>query len=550
MNDEHLPPTFTEAELAVLEPLGSRRRTELGDYLYREGDTSYEFYVVLSGLVEITVRSDGEDRLIVTHGAGRFLGELNLLTGSRVFLSARVAAPGEVLVLPVEAFRRVIATQPLLSDKILAAFIARRADLLQDAAVATRVIGSRYSPESLRVREFLARIHLPYEWLDADADPQVDELLRQVGVQPSELPVVVSSGTVLRRVSPGVLAEYLGLTVGRLPERFFDLIVVGAGPAGLAAAVYGASEGLRTLALDMVAPGGQAATSSRIENYFGFPIGISGGDLTERGIVQAEKFGAQLSAPCTAVALSEDAGHLVVKLSDGTDLAGRAVIAATGARYRRLEIDRLSEFEGRGVYYAATELEARLCARRPVVVVGGGNSAGQAAVFLADQGSDVAVVIRGDDLATDMSRYLVDRLESHARISVLTRTRIAGLVGDQQLAGVQVDGPTGSSELSSSAVFSFIGADPTSAWLSGKAALDNRDFVLTDRALTDADMGEVWKSMGRAPLPFETSCPGLFAVGDVRSGSTKRVAAAVGEGSAAVRSVHDHLATVGPATGP
>jgi thioredoxin reductase (NADPH) len=542
MSDGQDVQTVNAAELAVLEPLGTRRQVEAGEYLYREGDPAYDFYVVLSGLVEITINADGEDRLLNTHGAARFLGELNLLTGSRVFLSARVAEPGEVLAVPVEALRRVIATQPGLSDKVLATFMARRADLLRGAAVATRVIGSRYSPESLQIREFLSRVRLPYEWLDPDRDPQVDDLLRQFGVQPSELPVVISSGTVLRRPTPGALAEYLGLTVGRLPERNFDVVIVGGGPAGLAAAVYGASEGLRTLGVEMVAPGGQAGTSSRIENYFGFPTGISGGDLTQRGVVQAEKFGAQLSAPCTAAALRQEGGYLTVDLSDGTSVAGRAVIVATGARYRRLEVDRLSEFEGNGVYYAATDLEAREVADSPAVVVGGGNSAGQAAVFLAGLGSPVTLIIRGPDINADMSRYLVDRLETHPRITLLTGTRVVGLVGEKSLTGIRALGPGGETALPCAGLFSFIGAVPGSEWLSGCAAVDDRGFVLTDRSLGADQLDDDWAALGRGPLPFETSRPGLFAVGDVRSGSTKRVAAAVGEGSAAVRSVHEHLA--------
>jgi thioredoxin reductase (NADPH) len=547
--DQSAFPSLDDQDLAILEPLGTRRRVDAGEYLYREGDAAYDFYVVLSGVVEVFIHADGAEQPIATHSAGRFLGELNMLTRQRVFVSARVAQPGEVLAIPADVLRRVIATVPHLSDKILTAFMARRSALMTGAAAATRVLGSRFSPESLQIREFLSRSGVPHEWLDPDADPQVETILREFDIRPSELPVVIVSGAVLRRPSPGMISDYLGLTLGTLPGRCFDLVIVGAGPAGLASAVYGASEGLRTLAVDMIAPGGQAGTSSRIENYFGFPLGISGGDLTQHGLVQAEKFGAQLSAPCATVALREKAGHLVVELSDGTTVAGRAVIAATGARYRRLDVDRLADFEGRGVYYAATELEAKQCAGSPVVVAGGGNSAGQAAVFLADQGSPVKVVIRGPEINAGMSRYLVDRLDSHPRIEVLTGTRIVGLDGDRSLSSVTLAGPGGRSEQSCVSLFSFIGADPASGWLSGCAALDDRGFILTDRSLTDDQLDERWRALGRRPLPFETSRPGLFAVGDVRSGSMKRVASAVGEGSAAVRSVHDHLAFL-PAARP
>jgi thioredoxin reductase (NADPH) len=292
----------------------------------------------------------------------------------------------------------------------------------------------------------------------------------------------------------------------------------------------------------MVAPGGQAGTSSRIENYLGFPMGISGAELTQRAVVQAEKFGAHLSAPCAGVSLREEAGHLVVRLSDGTDVAGRAVIVATGARYRRLEAERLEQFEGNGVYYAATDMEARMCGTEPVIVAGGGNSAGQAALFLAGFGCPVTIVIRGGDLGRSMSRYLVDRIEAHPAIRVRTDTTITALDGDRALRSVRLQDKEGEGAAVCAGLFSFIGADPGSGWLSGCAALDDRGFVLTDRALSTDDLDERWTALGRGPLPFETSQPGLFATGDVRSGSMKRVAGAVGEGSSAVRSVHEHLA--------
>ena len=545
MDDDPIAfPLLDDAELGALEALGTRRSVAVGEYLYREGDVSYDFYVILSGATEIFVRSDGEERLITRHGPRRFLGELTLLNGLRVFVSARVVEAGEVLVVPAAALRQVIATQPGLGDKILAAFLARRSVLLTGAATAIRVIGSRFSPELRQLREFLSRSRIPHEWLDPDRDAGVERLLHEFGVTPGELPVVIASGVVLRRPTAGALAQYLGLTVDSLPDRCFDLVVVGGGPAGLAAAVYGASEGLRTLGLEMIAVGGQAGTSSRIENYLGFPTGISGGDLTQRAVVQAEKFGAHLTSPCAATALREEAGHLVVRLNDGTDVAGRAVIVASGARYRRLDVARLEDFEGNGVYYAATELEARMCAASPVVVVGGGNSAGQAAMFLAEAGSSVTVVIRRPDLNANMSRYLVDRLEVHPRINVRTGAQITGLDGDRTLSSVRVASPEGDVVLPCVAVFSFIGAEPASDWLSGCAALDDRGFVLTDRSLGEEHLDGRWEALDRRPLPFETSHPGLFAVGDVRAGSTKRVAAAVGEGSASVRSVHEFLAFV------
>ena len=543
MADDEAIPNLDAPDIALFEAAGTRRSVVAGDYLYREGDSAYDFYVLVSAAVEIVLRTDSGEQLIAQHGPGRFLGELNMLTGQRVFASARVVEAGDVIAVPRAELRRVMTTNPRLGDSILAAFLARRARLISGAGSSSiRVIGSRFSPETMRLREFLSRSGIPHEFLDPERDAAVEAVLTARGLMPADLPVVIVTGAVLRRPTPGGLADYLGVSVGNLPERCFDLIVVGGGPAGLAASVYGASEGLQTLVVEMIAVGGQAGTSSRIENYLGFPLGISGGDLTQRAHVQAQKFGASLVSPVTIASLQERAGHLVVGLMDGTEVAGRAVIAATGARYRRLEASRLEEFEDNGVYYAATETEARACGIAPVVVAGGGNSAGQAALFLAGGGCPVTIVIRGTDLAKSMSRYLSDRIDADPRIHVRANARIVALDGDQTLRSITIATPGETTTVESAGLFSFIGAEPSSEWLSGCAVLDKRGFVLTDRSIGDEDLDRRWDTLGRRPLPFETSLPGLFAVGDVRSGSTKRVATAVGEGSAAVGSVHEWLA--------
>jgi thioredoxin reductase (NADPH) len=425
----------------------------------------------------------------------------------------------------------------------MTAFIARRAILMDASASVIRLIGSRFSADALTLREFLVRNQLPHQWLDVDSEPEVDRLAFEFGIGPADYPVALTGGAVFRRATPGVLGSYLGLTVEAVPDRCVDLVVIGAGPAGLAASVYAASEGLSTLTVESIAPGGQAGTSSRIENYLGFPSGISGLDLTNRALTQARKFGAVVTTPCEAVALTEQAGHLVARLSDGTMLGGRAMVVATGARYRRLDVERLDELEGAGVYYAATDTEARLCGGSPVVVVGGGNSAGQAALYLAKAGCDVTLVIRGLDLSSSMSSYLSDRINAHPQITLRSHTTVGALLGDASLEGVRLHHPEeGSTHLPAIGLFSFIGAEPATAWLTGDVATDDRGFIRTDRDLDEADLGPAWHVAGRGPLPYETSRVGLFAVGDVRHGSMKRVAAAVGEGSAVIRSVHDHLA--------
>jgi thioredoxin reductase (NADPH) len=389
------------------------------------------------------------------------------------------------------------------------------------------------------------RSGLPHRWVDLDAEDDADALLARYGVGLSETPVVVTATGVLRHPTPGELAQWLGLSYRPIPGHIFDLVVIGAGPAGLAASVYGASEGLSTVTLDGVAVGGQAGGSSRIENYLGFPQGLSGQELTERATIQAERFGARIATPCGVVGLRPDDGFMVVQLVDGSEVPARAIVLATGAEYRRPDLDGWESLEGNGIYYAATETEAGLCAGAPVVVLGGGNSAGQAAMFLAAKGCTVRVVIRGSDLGRSMSKYLVTRLEADPHVEVLTESVLVSLAGSERLDGVGLQRADGTVEdLKASAVFCFIGAVPATAWLQGLVAVDKDGFIRTDRDLDEADLAS-WASLDRTPFAFETSVPGVFAAGDVRAGSVKRVAAAVGEGSTAVRSVHQYLALAG-----
>ncbi len=532
-------PDLDDTQLAIVAELGERRRVEAGDVLFSPADDHYDFVVVLSGSIEILGVDGG---VITRHGARRFLGEVSLVTRQRPYLTARVAEPSEIVVVPAEVFRSRVMTDVRLSDTVLEAFLARRAVLLSAAADTLKIVGSTFTPASMALREYAVRNRLPHQWIDADADADTALLLDGLGVSATDLPIVITQLGLLKQATPGDLAYVLGMTADALPDRCYDVVVVGAGPAGLAASVYAASEGLRTLTIDAIAVGGQAATSSRIENYLGFPMGVSGQDLAARAAIQAQKFGATITSPCAVDSLEEVAGHLVTNLTDGTQVAARAVVAATGAHYRKLPISNLDRYEMAGVYYAATELEARQCEGRPVMVVGGGNSAGQAAMFLADKSSTLCIVVRRP-LDETMSRYLVDRIEAHPRVQVHVGKTVTALRGDPVLEGVTVSTPDTSADLDCSALFSFIGADPNSSWLP-QVAVDEHGFVLTDRSLSAEGLGQEWSALGRSPLPYETSKPGLFAVGDLRSGSTKRVAAAVGEGSAAIRSIHEHLSLV------
>ena len=533
-------PRLTEEQLREMRAVGEVRAVEPGEVLFREGDPAYDFFVVDSGAVAIVDGYGQEDRVIAVHGARRFLGELNLLTGSPPYLTAVVRDAGEVIQMPVTRLRELVSEDEDLSNLILRAYLSRRSILI-DLGAGVRLVGSRYSQDTRRLREFLARNRMPYHWMDLEDDEEADKLLRTLGVEPGETPVVIGGDHVLRNPTGAELGAMLGIGSRGAPPAMCDLVIVGGGPAGLAAALYGASEGLDTQAIDSVALGGQASTSARIENYLGFPTGISGSELAERAALQARRLGARLVVPAEAVGLERENSHHSVRLASGEVVNGRTVMVASGAQYRKLDVPDLERLEGVGVYYAATQAEAQMCAGDPVIVVGGGNSAGQAAMFLSRNSVSCRLAIRGDDLGKSMSRYLVDEIERGERVEVLGRTQVIELKGDTALEAVVIrDSSTGATtELEAKALFVFIGASPHTGWLAGHVAMDEHGFLLTGRDVQGEQLAEYGDER---PFFLETSRPGIFAVGDVHSGSIKRVASAVGEGSMAVRLVHQRLA--------
>lgn len=537
-------PRLSSAQIDALADRGQRRQTQAGDILFHEGDPTYDFFVVLAGTVAlIEGYGTGTEREISVHGPGRFLGELSLLAGQPALLSAVVGEPGEVLSIPVDDVRALVAHDPTLGDLILRAFMIRRS-LLIEMGAGIRIIGSRYSTDARRLRDFAARNRLPYRWIDVEQDPAAETLLRQLGVTPQETPVVIWRGQeVLRNPGNDELARVIGLAEPSVAGSDYDVVVVGAGPAGLAAGVYAASEGLSVVVLDAVAAGGQAATSSRIENYLGFPGGISGAELAERATLQARKFGARITVPASVTALDAHDGFHLIRLADGTEIATRTVLITTGARYRKLRVPRLAELEGTSVYYAATAAEAQLCRGDEVAVVGGGNSAGQATVFLAGHVAHAHLLIMHEDLSRDMSRYLADRITALPNVTVHTSTEVCELAGHDQLEEVVVvDMKTEHSRrIPATALFVFIGAVPCTTWLDKQIAVDDHGFVLTGPEVPAEAVTDLRQGTPRQPYLLETSRLGVFAAGDVRSGSIKRVASAVGEGAMAIRFVHEHL---------
>jgi thioredoxin reductase (NADPH) len=533
-------PRLNDEQRARLRAAGEVRAVRSGEVLFRDGEAGYDFFVVESGVVAIVQGYGQENRVVAVQGPHRFLGELNLLTGAPAYLTAVVRDPGEVIQMAAARLVELVSEDEELSNLILRAYLSRR-EILIDLETGVKLVGSRYSRDTRRLREFLARNRMPYQWMDLEDDEEADTLLQALGVEPAETPVVIGGRGVLRNPSNAQLAAMLGFGSRGAPPAMCDLVIVGGGPAGLAAALYGASEGLDTQAIDAVAFGGQAGTSSRIENYLGFPTGISGSELAARAGLQARRLGARLVVPAEAVGLAREDAHYGVQLAGGEVVNGRTLIVATGAQYRRLDVPDLERYEGVGVYYAATQAEAQRCGGDPVLIVGGGNSAGQAAMFLSHHAASCRLLIRGGDLGKSMSRYLIDEIEHREQIEVLTHGEIVELKGEGGLEAVVVaDTRTDERyELEAKALFVFIGASPHTDWLSGHVAMDEHCFVLTGRDVGDEHLAA---HGDERPYLLETSQPGIFAVGDVHSGSIKRVASAVGEGSMAVRLVHQRLA--------
>jgi thioredoxin reductase (NADPH) len=542
--EERLFPTLTEDQIARIAHHGRRRAIARGDVLVDVGDKGVPFFVLVSGEIQVLRPDGGRETLIVTHRPGQFSGEGNMLTGRRSLARTRVSVPGEVIELDREQLLALVQTDAELSEILMRAFILRRSELIAGGFGDVVVIGSTHCAGTLRVKEFLTRNGHPYHYIDLDRDADAQELLDRFHVSEADVPVVICGGhDVLRNPGNSQIAECLGFNDAIDQTRVSDLVIVGAGPAGLAAAVYGASEGLDVLVLESGAPGGQAGSSSRIENYLGFPTGISGLELTGRAYAQAQKFGAQIMIAKGATALTCDRQPYGVKIDGGTRIAARAVIIATGAEYRKPPLENISQFEGAGVYYGATPMEAQLCVSEEVIVVGGGNSAGQAAVFLAQTAKRVHMLVRADGLAETMSRYLIRRIEDNPAIVLRTQAQIVALEGNGHLERVRWrDGRTAAVETNDIRhVFMMTGAVPNTGWLERCLVLDDKGFIKTGPELSQNDLAATGWPLQRPPYLLETSRPGIFAVGDVRAGNIKRVASAVGEGAIAIAIVHQLL---------
>jgi len=537
-------PHLTPAQMSRVAALGQRRQVPAGELLFEQGDQNNQFMVVVSGAIEVVQPDDGHEVPITVHDAGEFTGEINLLSGRRSQVRGRMRDAGEIIALDRDAFRHLVQRDAELSEIIMRAFILRRMGLIEHHQGDTILIGSRHSGNTLHIKEFLTRNNHPYTYFDVETDHEVQALLDRFHVGVKDVPITICRYTyVLRNPTIEQLADCLGLSGALSPEKVRDVVVVGAGPAGLAAAVYAASEGLDVLVLEGNAPGGQAGSSSKIENYLGFPTGISGGALAGRARTQAEKFGAEIAIARSAVGIDCSTRPYAVKLANGDVVRGRTVIIATGAEYRKPELPNLEKFEGVGVYYAASFLEGQMCGGEEAVVVGGANSAGQAAVFLSQLTRRVHMLVRRQ-LSETMSQYLIERITNNDNIRLHTRTVIEQLEGDEHLERIRWKNvETGEqSENPIRHAFMMTGASPKTRWLEGCLALDEKGFVKTGTDLTGDELKNARWPLSRGPRLMETSLPGIFAVGDVRSSSVKRVASAVGEGSICVQLIHKTLA--------
>src|SRR3984957_2053526 len=537
-------PILTEAQITKVASLAIERRVRAEEVLYQPNDTTPPVFVVLSGAIRIIAVIAGQEHIVTTYTAGQFSGELLMIAGRRSIYKCQAVKASTLLELSANNLRTLIAKDAELNDIFMKAFLARRVSLQEKAQGNVAVLGSNYSAGTLAIREFLARDGHPFTYVDLDSDTAAQEFLGRFGISIADIPVVICNGNiVLRNPSPKQLAEALGFNSQIDDSTVRDLVVVGAGPAGLAAAVYAASEGLDVLVIERAAPGGQAGASSKIENYLGFPAGLSGNDLASRAIAQSEKFGARIMVARTVERLDCGRHPYEVVLDDGEVIFARTVLLATGAEYNRPALANLEAFTGKGVYFSATFMEAQFCASEDVVVIGGGNSAGQAAVFLSQSAATVHLLVRGAGLGETMSRYLIQRIEENSRIQVHTSTELNALEGDGHLEGVAwIDKVSGMvSRHPIRHVFVMAGASPKTGWLSGCLALDNKGFIVTGREL-EAGAAPIPWPLRRPPYMLESSIPGVFAVGDARSGNVKRVASAVGEGSIVVSLVHQALA--------
>ena len=538
-------PKLTPVQLQRIRPYGKLRQVKAGEVLFEAGDSAIPVFVVLSGTLNILQPCPSGFELLVTHTEGGFSGEYTMISGQQAMVRGQVGEAGEFLEVSIENFRAMIARDAELSELFMRVFILRRLELIHHEAGNAVLLGSNHSPATLHLREFLSRNGHPYRYIDLDNDERSQYMLDHFHVSVEDVPVVICNGrNVLRNPTTAQLADCLGLNANIDEAQVRDLIVVGAGPSGLAAAVYAASEGLDVLVVEAAAPGGQAGSSSRIENYLGFPTGISGSELTGRALAQAQKFGAQMVVARQATRLHCERRPYQIMLDQGAPLSTRAIVLAAGAQYNKPPIDRLGKFEGVGVYYGATAMESQLCVDEDVVVIGGGNSAGQAAIFLSENARKVYMLVRSSKLSDTMSRYLIRRIEENPKIELHYQTEVLSVDGGEHLESItwqdKKNGQTSAHKIRH--LFVMTGASPRTEWLRGCLALDKKGFVLTGYDLDRPTLRQTQWPLTRPPLILETSLPGVFAVGDIRAGNVKRVAAAVGEGSIAIHLVHRALA--------